>query len=371
MPSMNPLRLPVIVYAIGWAAVFSGCGQRLVAPVPNPLPDSVINLPMSGNFILCYEKAVGGYWNVFISGVNPVNVSLATGVPYNQDDEYPQWSPDGKCILYRRSASIFGPSAHAYDVGNRTDVNLTSDGGVTLLPPQWTPDGRIYCAYQQPVGNPTCTYLMNVNGTDKKKILDFAADIYFYQDSYSFVYRDGSRWYKTNCDNTVNQIVLDTLPSQNQFITVRDFNPATGDFLVNTNSIPGDSSDIATYNAATRQLTRILKADYGYTVALQRYSPDHTKVVFIELGSADQYLSVIDNGAKRRLVHLPKTVPAVTFSYWPMQFSPDGKYVAFSEQVFGTGQWINWVEQLYVVDITTRGLQHIGEGFAPSWNPKP
>ena len=52
--------------------------------------DGIIN-PINDNGVLCYEKLVNGYWEIFtnnISGTNPQNISN-----YPDDDEYPQWSP--------------------------------------------------------------------------------------------------------------------------------------------------------------------------------------------------------------------------------------------------------------------------------------
>ena len=35
------------------------------------------------------------------------------------------------------------------------------------------------------------------------------------------------------------------------------------------------------------------------------------------------------------------------------------------------GTWLSWKEYLYAVDITTGTLYSLGEGYCPSWNPKP
>jgi hypothetical protein len=213
---------------------------------------------------------------------------------------------------------------------------------------------------------------MNADGSGKRKILDFTANVYFYLDNYNFIYSsydESARWYKTNLDNSVNHIVVDSLASLNQYVTVRDFNSATGDLLVNTNTLLGVSSAIATMNADTRQLVPLLMSPDSATYALQRYSPDHTKIVFVEAKGTDQYLSVLENGTKRRLVHIAAMHPPVYFASDPFQFSSDGRYVAFAEMAFRSGQWVSYTEHVYVVDIVTRGLQRIGEGTAPSWNP--
>jgi hypothetical protein len=100
--------------------------------------------------------------------------------------------------------------------------------------------------------------------------------------SYTFLYVDGTKVYKTNIDSTSNEFILELQPSSNQFFTIRDFNQLTGELLVNTNTIPGSSSAIATYSAETKQLNVMLKADTGYALMGQRYSKDYSKIVFIE-----------------------------------------------------------------------------------------
>ncbi len=351
-------------------ALQGGCAHEVVGPNPNPEVDSIVNPPLSGNFVLCYTMSVAGHWNVLISGSRSLNLSVSTGALPSQDDEYPQWSPNGNFILFQRSLSVFGPTAEVFDVKHDTCFNATSDGGVVALPPGWTPSSELYCAYQAPVGTPTATYLMNPDGTQKKRILSGAANIFFYSDGHSFVYRNGSNWYRTDVDSTVNEFILNEQPGGNQHITVQDFNGTNGDFLVNTNMVQGYSSVIGTFNAGTGVQKEIIFADPGFTLAFERYSPDHSKIVFVEIGASDQYLSIWWNGAKRRLVHLPHSDPPVAFSYWPMQFSSDGQYVAFSEQFFTSGQEVSWVERLYVVDIVSRGIQSFGDGFAPSWPPQ-
>ena len=78
----------------------------------------------------------------------------------------------------------------------------------------------------------------------------------------------------------------------------------------------------------------VLKAEEGYTLFLQRYSRDFSAITFKEHSSKDEYLSVVNGGVKKSLVRIRASVPPVTFSYNRMAFSPDGRYVAFSEQVY-------------------------------------
>lgn len=276
---------------------------------------------------------------------------------------------DTLCIHARCLST--GPLIYVYDVQSKSFINLTQDGGGASLMPQWAPNGKVYFGYPHFWAKYRGTYTMNPDGTDRKKILDSTATVYFYQDSYTFLYISGARVYKTNIDGGFNEFVLDLEPTSDQFFTIRDFNPVAGELLVNTNTIPGSSSAIGEYNVETKRLKAIVVADTGYTLFLQKYSRDFSKVVFIEHSSNDEYLSVLGNGVKKRLVRIPASTPPVYFSYNPMQFSPDGRYVAFSKQVFQGGPWVSWIEYLYAVDVTSGAVQSIDEGFYPSWNPRP
>ena len=313
------------------------------------------NFPADGGEnTLCYEKSYNGSWEVFtnnIAGTNPQNISNNAA-----DDEYPQFSPDGRYISFLRN----GAQEFVYDYMAGASTNL---GGANW-PLTWTPSGKLCFAA------PAAVYVMNPDGTEKKKILDSAATTYFYQDSYSFLYINtltGSKVYKTNIDHTLNKFVLDLEPSPSQFLTVRDFNGITGELLVNTNTVPGSASAIATFSVQTKQLNAVLKAEEGYTLYFQRYSRDFSAIAFIEHSNQDEYLSIVKAGAKKRLVRIPASAPAVTFSYNGMAFSPDGRYIAFSEVVYGSGVWVSWTEYLYVVDVSSGALYFVDKGFHPSW----
>jgi Tol biopolymer transport system component len=326
---------------------------------------------------LCYEKedttlyngSLYPNWEVYINniiGTSPLNISN-----YYGDDEYPKWSPDGKYIAYSKRTDS-NLEVIVYDIQNQTYTNLVPINPSSQTP-KWTPNGKVYFTFREDYGKPYITYIMNPDGSDKKIMLDTVADeIYFYADSYNFVYRSGTKIYKSNIDTSFKEEIFDLAPDSYTYFTIRDFNSLTGELLLNTNAFPDYKSAIATYNIETKQLKFILGAEPGFWVYLQRYSKDYSKIVFIEVDTTTyelQYLSVFSNGEKKRLVKL--TGLKEEFDWNPMEFSYDGKYVAFGKVVYGSGAWLSWTTYLYVVDIETATLQFIDRGHSPSWKPYP
>jgi|WetSurMetagenome_2_1015567.scaffolds.fasta_scaffold92254_2 Tol biopolymer transport system component len=335
--------------------LIAGCKDKITSPIT-----------VNGN-IICYEKSYNNYWEIFTNntnGSNPQNISN-----YSDDDEYPQWSPDGKYIVFRRSIPVGGPLMYVYDLENKTYANLTEDGGWADYLPQWAPNGKVCFSYQRPLLSAAATYIMNPDGNQKKKILNLSpSKIFFYQDSYNFLYLiDWTQLYKSNIDTTENKFLLNIEQIFNQNTAMQGFNPSLDEILI-TSTLPDGKSVIATYNINNNNLNILLKAEDGYTFFQVKYSSDYNKIGIIEHNDQGEYLSVLENGIKKRLVHIEGKISSTgeCFSYNPIEFSKDGKYIAFSKRVFFSGV-VAWIEYLYVVDVTTGDQYYIDKGFYPSW----
>jgi Tol biopolymer transport system component len=349
---MCPLFLMSVLYL--------GCKDKGTNPIP------------SGDYSLCYEKEYNGQWEIFtnnISGTAPQNISNYPG-----DDEYPQWSPDGRYIVYSRRLPTSVVEVVVYDTKTNTNTMLTNDSVNTGLTPQWTPDGKIFYFSQSSynVYDSGATYLINPDGSQKKKILDFGATIYFYNDSYNFLYiMNYTQVYKSNVDKTVGAFLFDinqTLSQQGSII--RDFNPVSDELLISPTTANG-KREIAAYGVSAKSLNVLLTAEDGYTFFQMKYSKDFAKIVVVEHDSSnDEYLSVLENGEKKRLMKIPASNPHINFSYQPMEFSPDGKYIAFSEQIWHSDQWVSFSTPLFVINTAGGSPYKIeDEAHGPSWNP--
>jgi Tol biopolymer transport system component len=322
----------------------------------------------SAAFSLCYQKEANNHWYIF---GNSLSGAVAQNISNFPDEQSPKFSPDGRYISFIRDVPVNGPLVYVIDLRDGKYIELTSDGGAAYAEqqsnPGWTKDGRVFFAYHRPLTNRAATYSMNPDGTNKKQILGFGANIYFYGDSYTFLYIGGTKLYKTNIDSTINEFVCELQPDSDHYITIRDFDSNAGNLLVNTNAIPGISDAIATLNVESRQMEVVVTSEEGFPAGLQRYSKDYTKIAFIELGRGapqSQFLSVFENGVKKRLLELKSPE---WFDYHPMEFSPDGRFIAFSKNVYQQGQWVSWKSYLCAVDVFSGRLYAIDEGVSPSW----
>jgi hypothetical protein len=244
--------------------------------------------------------------------------------------------------------------------------------------PFWTPNGKICFAYRGPYyTSPWEMFIMNPDGSNWQKIKvnpSYYGVSLFYQDSYTCLYVDSNKVYKTNIDSTFNQFILDMKPTQNQYIGITDFNPLTGDLLVGTNITPDSSDAIAKFNTETKQLNVLLTTEKDFSIGSFRYSKDFSKIVFLESSTNDsvEYLSILENGIKRRLVHISINETSGGWSYfgwYPFRFSPDDKYIAYDKLFMKGGTGISLFMDLYVVEVATGNTQHIDNGEAYDWNP--
>ena len=361
-------RLRIVCLIVVGTLILSGCKDNVINPISSFSP---------GNYLLCYC----GYGKIKINnilGTNPQNISLQdANYKSGYVDDYPRWSPDGRYIAFERLRpdTFYNPFVYVYDIQNKTYTNLTSDGGEESLLPQWTPNGKVYFSYERPVLSPTATYIMNPDGSGKKKILNFSASIYFYQDSYTFLYINGTEVHKTNIDSTFDVLMLVLPPpAQEQYVTIRDFNPITGEFLVNTNIIPGLSNVIAAYSVETKQFKVFVTNHDGYNVGAPRYSKDYSKITFFEVDTTTytkEYLSVFENGKSRRIVQLiGSTSGGDFFDASPLGFSSDSKYIAFVKNVSPGGSWVSWKSYVYTVEVATGVTCNVDLGFSVNWSPQ-
>ena len=332
--------------------------------------------------ILCYAKYINGNWEIVINNEGIVkNISNTT-----KEDNYPEWSPNGKYIIYEHIASSESSDVYCYDIEKDITIDLTSDAEIYFATlPFWTPDGqKIAFGYHQ-IGGGYFEYIMEKDGSNKRKIIEqdegiySYPSIYFYNDSYNFIYiMDSRKVFKSNIDNTVNEFLFDiyqVLNSSGNDLTIRSFNPITEDLIITKKNSDGILG-IASFNLKTRKLATIISPEEGYNLNFKSYSKDYSKFAFLgNKAETDdkEFLAECENGVVKKLVELDTHSNGnhETFSYNPLQFSPDGKYISFSRIIWGSSEgWITQYESLYIVDTTNGNTQFIDTGMNPSWKTR-
>jgi Tol biopolymer transport system component len=334
-------------------------------------------------YSLCYQRwdssTIDGHWyedwDLYLNSVSGTNRRNITNSMYNNDYN-PAWSPDGRYIAFRRDRGYWGGGSdlYLYDTVNDTSVGLIVSDSVDADTPIWTPDGkRIVYAYHV-IPHPPETHMINVDGTNDRKIEH--APAFFYPDSYTFLYSDDSgKVYKTNIDNSFNEFASD-LWSAVGAVRLWTFNPHTEEiqFTRNSNSL----GTIESYSIPSKTIRVILTADSAYKLGGVTWSRDFSRLAFQEAKAGvvdslhDEYLCVLENGYKRRLVRIALNETdggSSSFSWYKPQFSPDGKYIAYDKLFAKKGQWAILLNDLFVVEVATGNTRHIDSGVDYNWNP--
>lgn len=346
--------------------------QTCVIGCRNGITESGID----GKNELGYVKSVDGHWSIATYDLSSNSRRIIPRLETKNDDEYPQWSPNGNYLLYSRGGSFTGPDIIVYEVKNNSEKNLTFEGGGASQQPQWLPDGKVCFSYPFAWAPFHGTFIMNPDGSQKKKILDSVTTqslkkIYFYPDSYTFVYiLNWSQVYKSTIDQNRNEYIGDLTQILAQPIVVQGFNPLSEELLF-TYTIDGKNA-VGTYNITSKITSTKLLAQNEYLFAQVTYSNDYLKIGILEQGKTDQFLSILENGIKRRLYGLTEQKPSVSFGFMPIKFSPDDKYIVYTKQItIPDQQWVRWKDEVHIVNVVTGADAFVDEGNSPCWNPKP
>lgn len=326
---------------------------------------------------LTYHKWINENWEIYLNSVkgdNPINISN-----FKYEDSDNTWSSDGKYIAYSHFQRDFGRQSDitVYNTETGETKNLTPGDEYIAQAPKWTPDGKSIYFWYHKIPELTCLYIVNADNADKKKLLDSQADIFFYPDSYNFLYVPSTPesmnhiLYKTNIDKTYNEQVLD-LYTIADAAAICGFNADKNELFIIAHNQPSQYNFLLRYNLNTSKIDTLVKSGNDNKIMYMRNSNDFSKVVYCEFTndykSEKLFIYNLIDKQKTFLVEIPASEGVLDFR--PPVFSPKDKYIAYVKNVYQSGQWFAWKSYLYVIDLSTNSIQFVDEADNPDWNPK-
>ena len=341
--------------------------------------DTVINFTTkraSNDYDLCYMKIANGNWELFLNnimGTNPKNITN-----WVEEDSSPAWSPDGKSIAFQKFETT-GAHLFLYDTEKDTQIDLTHDFSFESSQPQWLPNSSKIVYTFHRIGEKRFTYIIDSNGANNHKLLNFTSGIFFYNDSYNFIYKPSGVYdstdycvYKADIYNTIFvDFIINLKNIGKNYVDVYDFDPVKNEILILADPTVGILNLLVTYNIDSKKIDTVSVADSGWVYAGPKFSNDYSKIAFRETNTDSNSninrLSVIEAGKKTVLFELSE--PRQSIDFHPLAFSADDKYLAFSINVYEEGEYVWWDSYLHIIDLETKEVTYIDMGKNSKWNP--
>lgn len=267
---------------------------------------------------------------VIVSAVTGASALAGPSQPAACNDEWPQWSPDGRTIVFG-SDRTGDPEIFVLDLATRQSRQLTSTPGRDAHP-AYAPDGR-RIVFQSPRGDGhTNLYTMNVDGSDPRKITShegFAGVPVWSRDGRSLAYQWTPRLREANwrlmlLDDTGRSRQISDASSNDQ---VPNWSP-DGRLVFYSDRTGRNQLYVRATDGGVRRLT-----ESAYEDRTAAWSPDGRSIAFVSDrdGSTGIFVMAADGQGVRRIRSVPEA-RGVPF------FSPDGTRVLATPLVEGGRQ---------------------------------
>jgi hypothetical protein len=321
-------------------------------------------------YSLCYQRtdtvlqSDGSSWFYFDLYLNNITGTNPKRITNHQNDAYDYtqvWSPDGNYIAFSEPGAPF--HVCLYDTKNDTITFLTPDS-IDGSGPSWTPDSK-HIVYNGSGG----PHVIDRDGSNNRK-LPYYPD-YFYSDSYTFLYRAGNSIYLSNLDGTINEFVFNLMSVGRNYVYWYDFDPYTHRILILAGPGSGIGNLLLTYNVDSKALDTVAIADSSWMFLHPKFSNDYSKIAVIKSNGFErtEKLCLLQNGTETELVAID-SIQNGGLSFYPLAFSPDDKYIAYSKMTYSGGVTFSFSLSLYVVELLTKEVTFIDVGAPTIWNPR-
>jgi len=338
--------------------------------------DNVTNTSLNFEIHLCYQKQCNNsHWQIYIDNINGTIQKNISNNP-NNDAYGPVWSPNGKYIAFRYDRENgTGSDIYLYNIFNAVKINITPEFTLSesASPKLWSPDSKKLIYYYHKIGEPPCYYIMNADGTEKKKLFESESVslISFCDDGSSILFSKKQFLYKVNLLNMSTEMILDFKKMSNNSIYVDGYNPNSNTILCHEDSSSWDGGatfSIKKVNLNTKEVETLVVSENGIKLFHPVLSNDGSKIAYIERDN-DNIISriiLIKEGNKIKLNEL-KNKNESYGAY--IEFSPHSNYLIYTVRKIFSNERVSITYDVYVLNIVTREAHIVTEAVDPHWNP--
>jgi hypothetical protein len=333
--------------------------------------DSGTDVGASGENVLAYVKLVDDQWEIFtnnLSGTRPQNISRNP-----REDSDPAWSPDGRYIAYTHFNDLGRTDLFLYDTRTGASHNVMPAADYSATQPLWFDNSRIMYAYHK-LGEPAKTYIVDTNGQNNTKVLDYLARIFPCGRQNAFYYKpesgdDYKLVHRTDVTRSYNEVVLDVSTIGQEYTNVYDYDPIRGKLLILIAQTPRITNMISEFDVNTRNLATIGVADTGFVLLTPRYSRGFSRIIARgkNTNSFTSKIVLYSRGVPRELVTLQDSNSWLAL--YSQVFSANDQYIVYSKNTNMGGDSFYWYSQLYVLNLASGQIGYIDMGNSPTWNP--
>ena len=158
------------ILAIAGAVLVAGGGGRGPISVPGPSPTRTAVAAATGE--IAFDREVDGNRDIYIMNVDGTGLERLT--TDSAVELEPNWSPDGRVLLFTRVTEPDVSSAIvALDMETRVETYLTASSGSDGAP-RYSPDGTLIAFGHGP--DAPGTYVMSADGSNAHNVAPFAGD---------------------------------------------------------------------------------------------------------------------------------------------------------------------------------------------------